>query len=101
VPAPAALAILLGFDAALVTGFALWSLGLKGAVALLAVGLVAKVRLRARARTQPYRARARARARVSTPTPTLTLTLTLTLTPTLTSPSPRPGAPGQGLRGGT
>ena len=46
-PAPAALAILLGFDAALVTGFALWSLGLKGAVALLAVGLVAKVRLRA------------------------------------------------------
>ena len=49
-PAPAALAILLGFDVALVTGFALWSLGLKGVVALLAVGLVAKVRLRARAR---------------------------------------------------
>ena len=65
-PAPAALAILLGFDAALVTGFALWSLGLKGAVALLAVGLVAKVRLRARARTQPSRARARARVRVGT-----------------------------------
>jgi len=44
VPAPVALCTLLAFDVALVAGFVLWSLTLKGTVALLAVGLVVKAR---------------------------------------------------------